>query len=553
MLSFTTLLLACPQTLTHAQQPLSWFPEQTAAVVEINPQVWNEYGETTYAHQMFDLPAWEKFMPPIQGLLEEMEHDPEFVIMSTLFDYWGKYSIRAGIPSNFLDDSRFWINIKFADTETAKVIESLFTGTSKKEIEGGRLYTDRINGTWFFKDNFATAVIREYVDDENLALSQAAKDAAFLINRLYTLNGDISFADRPEVATLQGHLATQSDFLGIWVSSDLGSVAGVSEFLQEEIPEEVDAFLEAVGLYKFRSFAWTIAIEPPYLVDRLLAYGPGLGEDLFPADLLAENNLVEMVSANSSDSSVVSVNTIDFVAMFDMFFEAYEAMNKLSALPTLEAEILQTLAEARVALGGLGPTIHTQMLAEDMWNGGNGSIWISVSDKSLVEAGLDLLPDDLRNMMAMGMIINPAGERANLKLEDNRLLLLTGTKAEAEGVLAETIPWQEQALWLEQLQLGNNVSRVDWFGPEVIANAFEIVREMDELNDELSVYGIDLEDLPDFNQVINATCGLATVHQVKADGYFIEARSPLGMILTSMFAGVAQLSGILAESDEEMF
>ena len=543
-----SLVLAVPAQVMPAQaplttaDPLSYLPEDSLVLLQIDPEPWKRLGPATPAHALLQHEG-------IQGVLAQLEC-PEWS-----WELFANYSITAGIGLSDLLAGRVLLVLE--GVAGAPQLDPAAFGESSLEAQIGGLTVRGAEGAFAWcLDGDRTLVLLRYpglgprpgFDD----------DVDWLATRVKASHAQAGNAAAiPSVAGMRSVVESEQDLFRLylpleqWTFANLGRLAG---FDPAVIPFDFGELLVPFGLDKVEGVCWTTSIDGARFLDLILVFGEEPMAPISTGCYAEDDQPVARLAALPGDATMASLSRFDMKGMVLAMGEMFDSIFSSFGEDWRDNSMAGWVDAAAKIAGTMGNEIVGVQRAEDLWERRNGAIWFELEDPAAFQAALAELPPEVLALLKQGMDGGPGSYRLGLTVEGSRAYLARSlAEEEADGTLGESKAFRQLRPWLAERVAAGRVSGLGYIGPEVSAEGFDSLRR-DGLPAEflrLLPGELDLSGLPDFDFVAARIGGTATVARAIPEGLLMETVSPfgyLGAILVNPALADAILQGMSGQS-----
>jgi hypothetical protein len=562
-LPLCALVLSAPAQ--SATQAVDYLPADTIFCLELSAEPFDRLGAETIMAQMFAKSDLAEAITPFQnqlqqgmdGLSAQLGFDLPSLLMSSRF--------YLGIPRSMAMNQGGQL-VLAADLDPA-IAEA---------VNFAEMLNQSGFGAWWQTGDVLLGVMSdpefEQVFDQHAPMAEApgqmsafqAKDLDYLkqLIRNQIENPAATLAGVPSWKAMTERMRNGDEVFGAWLMAETMDREFFQTILGEEFPKEADAVLALLGIHKIRGMSWSSRLAGAMVEDRMMIYGPGFGQSIFPAEMLELVNLPELLKMLPHDSARAQMMAADFGAMGEILVAMIEVITELEGSPP-PPEAEQIFDVVLGALAEIGPVTTGNTRMEDFDRNLPGDVWVQVRHADKLQQALDMIPDGLRESLENGLAFGAGAPTIKLAIQGNRLVLFESSAEPSTESLRAQAAYLPIDNWVQQFD-PSTVAGFDFVHPEVLVQGLNVLRtDGDDILRALEApdFPLKFADLPSEAVTRGLMQPMATVSIADAQGLYMECRSPFGIFESSMLIAMPQLVEmmdlfgvtVLDEIEEEEF
>jgi hypothetical protein len=566
MLSFLPLCaLLLPVPAQSSAQAVDFLPADTIFCLELSAEPFARLGSETIMAQLFAKSDLAEAIIPFQ---DQLQQGMDQLSAKLGFD----------LPS-LLVSSRFYLGVprNLAIKHVGQlVLAADLDPAIAAGVDLGKLLNQAGFGAWWQSGSVLLGVMsdeefdqafknRGLVTDGPRQMSALqAKDLDYLMSliRAHVENPSSTLSGVESWQVMTERMRSGDEVFGAWLMTESMDREFFEAVFEEEIPSGIESIVQSLGLNRIKGISWSSRIAGPMIEDRMMVYGPGYGQSIFPAQMLELVNLPELLKVLPHDSARAQMFAADFGAMGKILVELIEAISELEGSPP-PAEAQQIFDVVLGVLAEIGPVTTGNVRMEDFDRNLPGDVWVQVRHADKLQLALDLIPDGLRESLKNGLAFGPGAPTIKLSIQGNRLVMFESSAEPSTESLHTQAAFFPIDNWVKQFD-PSTVAGFDFVHPEVLVQGLNTLRtDGDDILRALEApdFPLKFADLPSEAVTRGLMQPMATVSIADAQGLYMECRSPFGIMESSVLIAMPQLVqmmevfgvSVLDEVDEEEF
>ncbi len=542
----TTAILSFAPVLPAPQEPpsaVAYLPEDTLIAFSASREPWTRLGEGTRLNQVLGVQGVEDCLAPMIEATSEFDREAAAGAGAALWNALAYSRLWMALPVSGLDEGHLAVAVEMGPGAVLD-LEQLFPTSTTSTHLGVEIRV--VGGLGVFcRDGAVLAGMLDLGGFEEETEAAAAEELAARV--LSARSGGPGLDDLAGMERLRQGFESADDLLGVWVPGEALDLARLRAAFPEEADEfdELETFLDLMGLRDFGGLAWTVSIDGRDLRDRTAILLPGFGGPVWSREMLAAADLPGRAASLPADTSVVRLLALDFGAAVSEMFRLAGGLAELDGSAWPPEGMGEVFATTQRIADALGPVAGMTVRGDDMWNAIEdrelmiGDIWVDIQQPDALGAAVQELPPPVVGLLQQGF--DYRGKKFAYGVRGDRLMITESAAGPVEGRLADSPAFHRAlAVYAAEFEAGG-IALIDYAGPEMVAAQVQRLRDqaadMGPMPDGLP----RLDRLPGFDELVGSLGPSVGIWRVTAGGMVADYHTSLGYSFTTLLGSSSDL------------